>query len=346
MTGPSVLINTLFDCFDKSARKDFRAYLASNSEVKKWQIAADFCLHDKERPNDTFAFSLIPYDAYPQELFQEIKNKVPKDLKKTRDVPDASIAFLRESRRFHFAFILSEQATIFDNGDGKDPPLKIARESIDMTIYAMRNAGRSEANLRRLKLLKKEAQANRFNTSLLTDLYVFAYLICFVSLALARERDLKVIGWFADRDSMNTWCDGVVWDIASETLHGLADHLHIEIPESAPAIAIPDPELPAHEAMWYDEFVRIPDYFAGILAAWDLDQNLVPGDREKYKKLSRELIADAHNTAIFRVSYVPAQIAVSRCLFSLDAPSGDLEKSESQNFNLPNEAVNRDIEEE
>lgn len=52
MVDPREFLRVLFDSFDKSARRDFNAFLAANAGVGKWSIAADFCLHDKERPND------------------------------------------------------------------------------------------------------------------------------------------------------------------------------------------------------------------------------------------------------------------------------------------------------
>lgn len=330
MHDPREFIRVLFDCFDKSAREDFRRFVGANKGVTKWHVAADFCLHDKERPNDSFAFSLIPYDAYTHELFQEIKTSIPKDLKSTRDIRDQSIAFLREDRRFHFTFVFAEAPAVFDNGNSVEDSLKIARQSIDLSIAALQTHGRSKENLRRLKLLKQAAQAKQFNVGLAADLYVFSYLICFVSLALARETNVEILGWFADRDSMNTWCDGVVWDIAAESLHGFAQHLGIDVPHTAPLVAAPDPTKRPQDEMWYDEFVRIPDYFAGILAAWNLDQNVVPGDREKYRKLSRELIADSQNTAIFRVRYLPSKLLISRCVFSLDANSGSLSSEDGK----------------
>lgn len=63
MIQPTDFLRTLFNTFDQSAINDFRGFLAENPQVTKWQIAADFCLHDKERPNNAFAFTIIPYDA-------------------------------------------------------------------------------------------------------------------------------------------------------------------------------------------------------------------------------------------------------------------------------------------
>ena len=108
MMDPRDFVKLLFETYDKSAVVDFREFLKTNVGVKKWQIAADFCLDDKERPNDTFAFTLIPYDAYPDDLISEIRRALPKDLKKTKTISGAASEFLRQDRRFHFAFLFPE----------------------------------------------------------------------------------------------------------------------------------------------------------------------------------------------------------------------------------------------
>jgi hypothetical protein len=51
--------------------------------------------------------------------------------------------------------------------------------------------------------------------------------------------------------------------------------------------------------LWYDELIRIADYFAGTVAALDIKANVVPSD--KFVRLLRGVIADAENVAILRL---------------------------------------------
>lgn len=301
MINPTDFVRILFETFDKSAVSDFRNFLNANPLVKKWIIAADFCLHDKDRPNHAFAFTIIPYDAYPDILKADIRGALPKDLKKTKKVQDGAVAFLTHPRRFHFAFVFEKPPAVFYNGADTEP-LKVARESLDMTLEMMRKAGRGEESLRRIKKLKQRSLANNFNVELLADMYVLSYLLSFVTILLARERATEIVGWFSDRDSMTTWCDGVVWVIANENVHGLAQYLNICMPPSSPFVAVPAPNA-SENVMWYDEFIRLPDYIAGILSAWNLATNQLPGDKEKYLRLAEDVIADARNMAIIKIRW-------------------------------------------
>jgi hypothetical protein len=45
-----------------------------------------------------------------------------------------------------------------------------------------------------------------------------------------------------------------------------------------------DPDAAKPKQSWYDELVRIPDFIACSLAAWDYRSNLVPG-RPKYAEI-------------------------------------------------------------
>jgi hypothetical protein len=89
----------------------------------------------------------------------------------------------------------------------------------------------------------------------------------------------RPIGWFSDRDKLTTWCDGVLWDYAMENVLGIADQLGIRLEATQFPIAVPDPSTPAKDPLWYDELIRIADYFAGSLAAFDKATNVVPSDK-------------------------------------------------------------------
>ena len=300
MIKPTDFIQLLFETFDRSAIDDFRAFLNTNAGIRKWQIAADFCLHDKNRPNNVFAFTIIPYDAYPDTLFSEIRRDLPRDLKKTKIIDSNAIAFLTSKRRFHFGFVFQDPPAVFNNGPDSDS-LTVARESLAITVETLAKSGGSKESMRRLKMLRQNAQATSFNVELLADMYLLSYLLCFVTLLLTRERRGDIIGWFSDRDKMTTWCDGVVWDISRETLYGLASHFGIPISNDTPVIA-KDASIDK-DGMWFDEFVRLPDYIAGVLAAWNLTTNELPGNKDKYVTLVEDVIADARNMAVLKVRW-------------------------------------------
>lgn len=294
-------IKALFETFDKSGRAALQDFLTANSGIEKWHIAADFCLHDSDRPNNVFAFSIIPYDSEFSTIKSQIHDALPKDWKKSKNITPQAIEFLHDKRRFHIAFVLPHAPQVFNNGEDTSP-LEIARESISITVDTLIAQGRTGDSLRRLKALKQESKANRFNVELLSDLYLLSDLFCFVTLALARERNIDVVGWLPDRDKMTTWCEGVVFDVGVQCLIGLSEHFKIPVPEKGPLIAAPTPDA-GKDAMWYDELVRLPDYVAGILSAWNFGTNEIPAERDKYRVMAQDFAAFAENIMVFKVRY-------------------------------------------
>lgn len=105
MIDPTLVFERLFETFDKSSIHPFRNFIARNTGITKWMIAADYCLHDKARPNNAFVFSLIPYDDWFGALRDEIRSALPRDLKRTKTVEGAATDFLASDRRFHIAFL-------------------------------------------------------------------------------------------------------------------------------------------------------------------------------------------------------------------------------------------------
>lgn len=130
MIAPNIFFEQLFETFDKSSIQPFRNFVARNAGVTKWMIAADYCLHDRSRPNNAFVFSVIPYDDWFGALRDEIRSSLPRDIKKTKTVERATTDFLASDRRFHIAFLSDSDPILFTNGPGS-LPLQIARECLN-----------------------------------------------------------------------------------------------------------------------------------------------------------------------------------------------------------------------
>src|SRR5271168_1720565 len=111
------------------------------------------------------AFTIVPYDAEFHEISSDVAASLPKDLKKSGE----GAAWLRDSRRFHVIITMKKERLIFYNGIGSDARL-VAREHIGKTIEVLTEKD-AEA-LRRFKSLRRRAQANNFNVSLLSDVWV------------------------------------------------------------------------------------------------------------------------------------------------------------------------------
>ena len=173
--------------------------------------------------------------------------------------------------------------------------------------------GRSAQQVGLLGELKRSSASGGFNLKLLSDMFMLSHMYSFVTLALARDNAASIIGWMSDRDKMTFAFDSVLWPIAFENVHGLAEHFQIILPAGGPNISVPTPTgealgggigaKPGASIMWFDEFIRIPDYIAGVLSAWDFPVNGLPVGQPKYLDLVENVMAKADNTVVLRVTY-------------------------------------------
>lgn len=330
MIHPEDIVKALFETFDQSARASFQDFLRCNAGVTKWSISADYCLHDSTRPNNVFAFTVIPYNDYFEQLKADIRAGLPKDLKQTKAISAAAKKLLCDPMRFHFAFMLKAPPKVFWDGDGS-LPIDLARACIDRTLADMVTHGRTAKTVDLVKLLRREAQARSFNLKLLADMFLLSHLFSFVTLALARDNPASIIGWMSDRDKMTEAFGGVLWVIANENVHGLAQRFGVPMPEKGIIISVPTPTVaaavgearaaaaPMSNPMWFDEFIRIPDYIAGALAAWDLHGNILPPGHPKYVELAEDVIATANNMAVINIRYTH-EFQSGRMVFAKSPP--------------------------
>ncbi len=311
--------NDVFRCllqtFDGSAVDDFRRFLERNSQVRKWFIAADYCLRDKDKANSVFALTVFPYDDHLQVMQAEIKAALPRDIKKSKEVTQEGIELLRDPRRFHFAFVFKEHPDIYAVG-AQATRLETARESLKLAINQLKDVGRTKPQLRRLNALQQKSLSASFNVTLLSDLTVLSILLCLVTLLIQRERPSELVSWFSDRDNMTTWGEGAIWDIAVESVAGLSEHVGIPLPMQSVVVAEPDKADAG--SPWFDDLIRLPDFIAGLFASWDHTSNMIDA-KVKYGQLALGVAAQAQNLAVLNVRW-GKEFQVGRLVYSANTP--------------------------
>ncbi len=307
MHSPVTLATQFVETFDGSARADLQRFIAQHWNVTKWLVSADFALHDPSRPNDCFAFTIFPYDTWPADLEREVAAALPRDLKAAKDLDAAAVGWLRDGRAFHIAIKVDRTRAVFCNGDGSDA-LSVAREHIEKTLIA---APAAKADMSRFKKLKQASLAKAFNHELLGDVWLLGFFYALITCLVHRERPVDMVAWFPDRDDMTTWCEGVWYDYAYWNVHAFCDALDLDMRSTEIVVGAPD-RSGAKEVMWFDHLIRGPDWFAGVVAAWDLERNLIPLDHAKYRTMVEQVMCDAANFVLVRMRFDAEGVQFSR----------------------------------
>lgn len=299
MFVPTEIARLFFECVDKGAIVNFRRFLNRHKGIKKWLIAADFSL-GKERPLGCFAFTIIPYDAWPWELERETLANLGKDIKEAKSIPHSAIAWLRDSRRFHFAITVKHDRAIFTGAAGS--ALQEAREHVNMNLAKARaNPDKVGAEtISRVEQLARLAQRKSFNVGLLTNIWLLSLFFAAITTLIGRERQSEIVGWFPDRDNMTNWCDGIWHDYAYWNLLALADASQVDLRTTQITVSIPDRST-GKEVMWFDYLLRAADWFAGAVAEWNRKTDLDPDKHPKYREMWEQVIADADNAVVLNL---------------------------------------------
>ncbi|MES1979818.1 MAG: hypothetical protein V4451_17395 [Pseudomonadota bacterium] len=313
------LFSALFETFDGSSADDLRRHLRTFPLAKRWNISADYCIGDPGRPNDVYAFTLTPCKRDFSELSSRIAAALPTDLKRCSEISKSATDFLKKPQFFHIAFIFDEKAHVFDNGPGGPTPNEVVREFTSYLVGQFRHFERGADAIRRMEQLATEAKRKSFNRKLFQQIYLLSVFFAFCSLVIARERRVEH-AWLSDQDNMTTGFDQIVWNLALETLNGIGRARKIKAPAS-PIICVPTPiaeleqilknppeqpimrwpESATKPFMWFDEFIRLPDYVAGAVSAYDLKTTDVVGGSQKHIALAQDFLASTRNLAALRV---------------------------------------------
>jgi hypothetical protein len=309
---PDNLVKLLISTFQQSATEAFRAFLSKHPFVSKWFIACDFVLSETQATHDAYAFTLFPHIKELPEWISQIADLAPADFKKTNQISDTMKSYLRSGETFTVCLLTPKKLNPAGN-------IHDVRKGLDHTLTGMRawhDASAQQVTIKAFEDLRRRANSNSFNAALMSTMMISTALAAFCTLVLARERNIDVVGWFPDLDSITEAYDRIANLMFGVNVSAFCQQHQIDATKIRTVVGLPeaDPENP--NKMWYDELIRIPDFFAGSLAAWDFKNNLVPG-RMKYVDFLKEGVADnPFLVVLLLMPTIDGSLGVSRLLTS------------------------------
>jgi hypothetical protein len=280
---PDNLVKFLVSTFQQSATGAFQTFLSKHPFVSKWIIACDFVISEKQTTHDAYAFTFFPYIKEIPEWISQIADLAPADFKKTNQISDAMKAYLRSGETFTVCLLTPKKLNPAGN-------IHDVRKGLDHTLVGMRawhDASAQQVTIKAFEDLRRRANSNSFKAALMSTMMISTALAAFCTLVLAQERNIDVVGRFPDRDSITEAYDRIANLMFGVNVSAFCQQRQIDATKIRTVVGLPETDPGTPNKMWYDELIRIPDFFAGTLAAWDFKNNLVPG-RVKYVDFLRE----------------------------------------------------------
>ena len=132
------------------------------------------------------------------------------------------------------------------------------------------------------------------------------YLIC------AARRTSRV-GWFSDRDSIITSHKAFAHHLYASNVIVFSERYFKGWP--GPSLGV-NGSVEEGGTLWCDPILRVPEYVAGTVSAWNVEQNTIPEAR-KYRQLLTEGIASNPNVQLLRLIFKCEGDLISACSQSI-----------------------------
>lgn len=128
---------------------------------------------------------------------------------------------------------------------------------------------------------------------------LISLLAAYIGLFITVHTTVKKLIWFSDRGLVFDYLHAYCIDIYNLIYHNLLTDKFILIPKPNPfGIAKPSKN---DSFLWYDSLIKIPDYYAGTVASWNLKSNEV--DKTKHDKIISNVFNDNINFNLVTIDF-------------------------------------------
>lgn len=262
-----------------------------NNDVATWFIFSDYCLDDKNKPNNVITFTIIALNEGKD--FELIKNILsilqPKDLKKSKKINPAFLNFISLIPIFNISYILPDNRNITKGFNFEELSfLRMRYLSLEnhyrrLQAFPLKDLKFTKV-IKDLKFIRSKFDSKSVSLRMYRDIEIVNCVVSSICMMISsRLNGLKKFIWVSDRDSILTFekanlSSPLIFYMINATFNSLirtdnklAFYNHMDNNK---------PEL--------DCFNRIPDIVAGTLA--DMNEHTV--SKQKYIDILRDYLTD------------------------------------------------------
>ena len=294
----------------QSQHTNFSKFLDNHKHIKKWIIASDYCIEDKDKPNDTIAMTIIPCDSI-EKIICDISTLTKKDIKDINSKSEISVDFLKylnSERLFHICIIYEKSDMFVDSKESAELQVDFIIELIEnWKINSDNEKAINNYNLliKQFKMLKNETNRKTFNVGLFQNILFLSTFISYFASTIAVINEAHVVGWASDRGPMVEAYNSIIFDFFWIQYHCICTSKEYDSDKTKLAFftqnITTDKYGKSLKHMWYDELVRLPDYIAGTFA--DLNMDNQESTQNKFIQIIEGVAADNKNLELHRIGF-------------------------------------------
>ena len=248
----------------------FKDFAINNKNSNSWFIFSDYCLDDKNKPNNVMSFSIIAVkDIKKFKIIGEaLKILQKKDCKDSKEINPAFLNFISLLPIFNISYVLPDKRNFTKAFDFNELEfLKIRYESLKhffLRAQAFPTIGKDfSERIKDIKFIQTKLNSKSVNLRIFRDIEIITSIITSIVCLISEhtKRGNQTFSWFSDRDSLLTYESGnlsapLVFAIINASLNSLS------IYKNKVAFYHPEPSFTFDT----DHFNRIPDIVAATLA--------------------------------------------------------------------------------
>ena len=263
------LFPNIFNCLDETMNKEskirFCNYLKKYKDIKKWSICSDYCLDDKNKNSNVYTFALFPVTKDISELKEEVVQNIKSEIKKSGNfIPESTLNYLNNNDFFIFNFVFPKDflKNYFSKNFNKESEISSIEEQIKIIKNNWKNDYK-DVIVNSLNNLIKKMKERNFNLSLYKKILLNSFLAAYLCTFLQRQKNIETYSWLSDRDNMTTYGSGIINALYLWRKEEIKKIIKIKFSPIEEGITI----LESKTKPFYDELIRVPDYFCGTLAS-------------------------------------------------------------------------------
>lgn len=282
--------------------KKWKKFQNQFKKIDSWYIVSDYCLDDKNKPNDVLAFTIYPF-IHPWVLKNRIKQYLPKDIKDFKNLSEKAINYIKDAPYFFsIAFIIEDKNNIFNLDNNK--------QLLDKTIKGMKNwpEKKKEEFIHKMKSFRNYLERKKIETKILSDIGVTVHIMSVIIEFLLVKTHAKHIFWISDRDKITNFQNGIVHEFIRL---GYANLLNRRVSDNEVYGFL---EAKDYDNKIFDELVRIPDYICGSIASMNF--NNVDEIPDKHYNLFDKSIVDNERIYIMHIKHGETEDTLSDLKFT------------------------------
>lgn len=273
----------------------FRQYV-ERYRTTRWGVFSDYVIGDRDRPSDTFVFTVAPLGMHLRGLFELALEKSTPDLKDVKAIPDEMHGLLNDSRFYSFCFSLRK-------GDSLPFDRKTIEHGMRALVRSLRaQGGKSAEFAKNFSEVLSKVRANSFSAKLFSDIVFTAAIVSYLIWLISRTCLVRPdrIGWFSDRDRITSAYGELVKQLIA-----------LEVPatcsENFAGWRGPDVGVNGQQTgeLWCDGILRVPDYLAGTLSVLCFETETISTDAAKFVEMLQNVLAGQRSIRVFRAALSP-----------------------------------------